>query len=79
MVMYLGRQGQTITKPAIGGPGPPHGLALPLELLSTIHLSIINHSDPLREGLKKEKKDFTISNISLKDTQGTSMFTSAYV
>lgn len=77
--MYLGRQGQTITKPAIGGPGPPHGLALPLELLSTIHLSIINHSDPLREGLKKEKKDFTISNISLKDTQGTSMFTSAYV
>lgn len=49
---YLRHQGQTITKPAIGGPGPPHGLALPPELLSTIHLSIINHSDPLREGWK---------------------------
>lgn len=57
---YLGCQGQTITKPAIGGPGPPHGLALPLELLSAIHLSIINHSDPVREGLKgkEEKKRF---------------------
>lgn len=60
---YLRCQGQTITKPAIGGPGPSHGLALPPELLSTIHLSIINHSDPLREGWKIEKKCFRISNI----------------
>lgn len=60
---YLRCQGQTITKPAIGGPGPPRGLALPPELLSTIHLSIINHSDPLREGWKIEKKCFRMSNI----------------
>lgn len=59
---YLRCQGQTITKPAIGGPGPPRGLALPPELLSTIHLSIINHSDPLREGCKIEKC-FRMSNI----------------
>lgn len=52
---YLGSQGQTITNPTIGGPGPPCGLALPLELLPTIHLGIINHSDPLRQGLKIEK------------------------
>lgn len=60
---YLRHQGQTVTKPAIGGPGPPHGLALPPELLSTIHLSIINHSDPLREGWKIEKNCFRMSNI----------------
>lgn len=60
---YLRHQGQTITKPAIGGPGSPSGLALPPELLSTIHLSIINHSDPLREGWKIEKKCFRISNV----------------
>lgn len=63
---HLRHQGQTITKPAIGGPGPPRGLALPPELLSTIHLSVINHSDPLREGWKKEKEKktcFRMSNI----------------
>lgn len=68
---YLGCQGQTITKPAIGGPRPPNGLALPLELLTTIHLSVINHSDPLREGCKIEgkKKYGRIRNLSLKLTQ----------
>lgn len=54
-VGHLGRQGRAITQPAVGGPGPPCGLALPLQLLPAIHLSIINHSDPLREGLETAK------------------------
>lgn len=75
---HLGRQGRAITKPAVGGPGPPRGLALPLQLLPAIHLSIINHSDPLREGLEtaeggdgerergiEKERDFRISNLSL--------------
>lgn len=66
-VVHLGCQGQTITEPAIGGPGSPCGLALPLKPLPTIHLSVINHSHPLRESLKKKKRRVN-NKISLKLT-----------